>query len=155
MTRRAEPIVRGRDVMSTRIVSIDGMATAREAAARMREERVHSLLVNKRSPADAWGIVSVQDIINGVLIAGLRLPPFMATLATMLAAKGAALRLSENRAVPVDWASDFTKLGTNKIANILPWTMLIALIVVVIAWMIVEQADDRLSTSMPCAIRPP
>jgi CBS domain-containing protein len=34
--------------MSTRIVSIDGMATAREAAARMKEERVHSLLVNKR-----------------------------------------------------------------------------------------------------------
>ena len=72
MTREKEPVVRGRDVMSTRIVSIDGMATAREAAARMREERVHSLLVNKRSPADAWGIVSVQDIINGVLIPGKR-----------------------------------------------------------------------------------
>ena len=72
MTRRTEPIVRGRDVMSTRIVSIDGMATAREAAARMREERVHSLLVNKRYPEDAWGILSVQDIIDGVLIPGKR-----------------------------------------------------------------------------------
>ena len=79
--------------------------------------------------------------LNAGMIAGLRLPPFMATLATMLAAKGAALWLSENRAVPVDWASDFTKLGMNKIANILPWTMLIALIVVVIAWMIVERTS--------------
>ena len=79
--------------------------------------------------------------LNAGMIAGLRLPPFMATLATMLAAKGAALRLSENRAVPVDWASDFTKLGMNKIANILPWTMLIALIVVVIAWVIVERTS--------------
>ena len=56
--------------MSTRIVSIDGMATAREAAARMREERVHSLLVNKRYPANAWGILSVQESIDGVLISG-------------------------------------------------------------------------------------
>ncbi len=79
--------------------------------------------------------------LNAGMIAGLRLPPFMATLATMLAAKGAALWLSENRAVPVDWASDFTKLGMNKIANILPWTMLIALIVVVIAWVIVERTS--------------
>ena len=79
--------------------------------------------------------------LNAGMIAGLRLPPFMATLATMLAAKGAALRLSENRAVPVDWASDFTKLGMNKIANILPWTMLIALVVVFAAWLIIQRSS--------------
>ena len=79
--------------------------------------------------------------LNAGMIAGLRLPPFMATLATMLAAKGAALRLSENRAVPVDWASDFTKLGMNKVGAVLPWTMLIALVVVVIAWVIVERTS--------------
>ena len=79
--------------------------------------------------------------LNAGMISGLRLPPFMATLATMLAAKGVALRLSDNRTVPVDWASDFTKLGMNKIGSVLPWTMLIALIVVVIAWMIVERTS--------------
>ncbi|MES2540936.1 MAG: ABC transporter permease, partial [Pseudomonadota bacterium] len=62
--------------------------------------------------------------LNAGMIAGLRLPPFMATLATMLAAKGAALSLSDNRTVPVDWASDFTALGMNKVANLLPWTIL-------------------------------
>jgi CBS domain-containing protein len=68
MTITSKGIIRGRDVMNTCIISIDGMATAREAAAKMREEKVHSLLVNKRNADDAWGIVSVQDIINGVLI---------------------------------------------------------------------------------------
>ncbi len=72
MSTPSEPIVRGRDVMSSRIVSIDGMATAKEAAALMKAERVHSLLVNKRNADDAWGIVSVQDIINNVLIPAKR-----------------------------------------------------------------------------------
>lgn len=79
--------------------------------------------------------------VNAVLIAGLRLPPFMATLATMLAAKGLALWLSGNRTVSVDWASDFTKLGMNKVAAVLPWTILIALVVVVFAWVIVERTS--------------
>ncbi len=72
MTTESKDIVRGRDVMSNRLVTIDGMATAREAAAMMRVERVHSLLVNKRHENDAWGLVSVQDIINGVLIPNKR-----------------------------------------------------------------------------------
>lgn len=63
-------IIRARDVMSRRIVSIDGMATAKEAAARMRAEKVPSLLVNKRHADDAWGILVVQDFIRGVIIPG-------------------------------------------------------------------------------------
>lgn len=79
--------------------------------------------------------------LNATMIAGLRLPPFMATLATMLAAKGAALWLSNNRTVPVDWSSDFTKLGMNKIANVLPWTILVAVAVVIFAWVIIERTS--------------
>ena len=63
-------IIRARDVMNKRIVSIDGMATAKEAAAKMRSEKVSSLLVNKRHPDDAWGILVVQDFIKGAMIAG-------------------------------------------------------------------------------------
>lgn len=63
-------IVRARDVMHKGIVSIDGMATAREAAAKMRSEKVSSLLVKKRHRDDAWGIVVVQDFITGVIIPG-------------------------------------------------------------------------------------
>jgi len=61
-------IIRARDVMDKRIVSIDGMATAREAAAKMRLEKVSYLLVDKRHIDDAWGIVVVQDFVKGVII---------------------------------------------------------------------------------------
>ena len=63
-------IIRARDVMHKGIVSIDGMATAKEAVAKMRSERVASLLVKKRHTDDAWGIVVVQDFIKGVIIPG-------------------------------------------------------------------------------------
>ncbi len=48
-------IVRARDVMQKKIISIDGMATAKEASVKMRSEKVYSLLVNKRNADDAWG----------------------------------------------------------------------------------------------------
>jgi predicted transcriptional regulator len=63
-------IVQARDVMHKQILPIDGMATAREAADRMRSERVFSLLVKKRHANDAWGILVVQDLIKGVIIPG-------------------------------------------------------------------------------------
>ena len=60
-------VIRARDVMH-KIVYIDGMATAREAAAKMRSEKVYSLLVNKRHADDAWGILVYQDFIKGVIM---------------------------------------------------------------------------------------
>ena len=68
MAAEQNRIVRARDVMSTRIIAIDGMATAKEAAQKMKEENVLSLLVSKRHENDAWGLVAVQDLITGVLI---------------------------------------------------------------------------------------
>lgn len=61
-------LVRARDVMITNVPTIDGMATAREAAALMKKHQVSSILVNKRHEDDAWGLVSVRDLISGVLI---------------------------------------------------------------------------------------
>ena len=63
-------VIRVEDVMERKVVYIDGMATAREAAAKMRSERSRCLLVEKRHADDAWGIVVVQDFIKGVLVAG-------------------------------------------------------------------------------------
>ena len=63
-------IIRARDVMHKQVLSIDGMATAREAAAKMRSEKVYSLLVKKRHADDAWGILVYQDFIKGVTIPG-------------------------------------------------------------------------------------
>jgi predicted transcriptional regulator len=63
-------IVRARDLMHKGVVSIEGMATAREAVAKMRAENVPSLLVEKRHKDDVWGILVVQDLIAGVIIPG-------------------------------------------------------------------------------------
>lgn len=63
-------IIRAKDVLEKSFVFIDGMATAQEAAAKMRSERSRCLLVQKRHDDDAWGIVVIQDFIKGVLVAG-------------------------------------------------------------------------------------
>ncbi|MBP1807238.1 ABC transporter permease [Rubellimicrobium aerolatum] len=79
--------------------------------------------------------------INAGLIVGLRLPPFMATLATMLAARGTSLVVSDRQAVTVDWTSDFTALGMNKIGALVPWTIVAALLVVLVAWHVLERTS--------------
>jgi len=56
------------EVMKKKIVFIDGMATAKEAVELMRSENVEALIVKKRHPQDAYGIVLVHDLIKGVII---------------------------------------------------------------------------------------
>lgn len=63
-------IVRVRDVMHKEVLKIDGMASAREAAAMMRAARVSELLVARRNEDDAWGIVSVMDLVADVVVPG-------------------------------------------------------------------------------------
>jgi CBS domain-containing protein len=64
------PIVQAKDVMRQNVVVIDGMATVREAIAKMRSENITALIVKKRDPRDAWGIVTVPDLVREVIVAG-------------------------------------------------------------------------------------
>jgi len=57
-----------KDVMTHRVVMIDGMATAKDAVEIMRKEKVESLIIKKRHPQDVCGIVYVHDFIKGVII---------------------------------------------------------------------------------------
>ncbi|MEN8200542.1 MAG: CBS domain-containing protein [Thermodesulfobacteriota bacterium] len=70
MSVETPSVIRARDVMYKDIVFIDGMATAGEAAALMRANRISMLLVNKRHEDDAWGIVVIQDFVKGVILPG-------------------------------------------------------------------------------------
>src|SRR5215203_285433 len=54
----------------------------------------------------------VAGLINGGLIARFALQPFVVTLAMLLAARGAALTLSDNAPVMVDFARGFPQFGT-------------------------------------------
>ena len=57
-----------KDVMTNKVIFIDGIATAMEAVELMQAEKAEALIVNKRHPQDAYGIVVVNDFINGVII---------------------------------------------------------------------------------------
>jgi CBS domain-containing protein len=54
--------------MHPEVFSIDGMASVKEAAAMMRSSSATELLVAKRNDDDAWGIVTVMDIVKNVIV---------------------------------------------------------------------------------------
>jgi galactofuranose transport system permease protein len=56
-------------------------------------------------------------VLNGVVIVRLRILPFIATLASMLAAYGSALLLAQRQSVSVSYESGFTDLGQGDIFN--------------------------------------
>ncbi len=66
----AQPIVRVKDVMQKDILSIDGMVTSKEVADTMRNHGVSELLVEKRNDNDAWGMVTISDLIKEVIVPG-------------------------------------------------------------------------------------
>lgn len=72
MNKTGNDIIRSEDVMVRKVAWVNGMATAKEAASIMKAEKVYSLLVEKRHPDDAWGILAVQDLVGGVLVTGRR-----------------------------------------------------------------------------------
>ncbi|MBV9489098.1 MAG: ABC transporter permease [Verrucomicrobia bacterium] len=53
----------------------------------------------------------VIGLLNAVAITRLRIAPFIATLASMLAARGAALLVAHNQSVSVSYDTDFTQVG--------------------------------------------
>jgi ribose/xylose/arabinose/galactoside ABC-type transport system permease subunit len=57
-------------------------------------------------------------VLNGFAIVRLRILPFIATLAAMLAANGSALLLARDQTVSVSYESGFTDLGQGDIFNI-------------------------------------
>nr|WP_287410496.1 CBS domain-containing protein [Pseudodesulfovibrio sp.] len=63
-------IVRVRDVMHPEVLCVDGMASVKDAAAVMRANNIAELLVNKRNEDDAWGIVTVMDLVKDVIVPG-------------------------------------------------------------------------------------
>jgi signal-transduction protein with cAMP-binding, CBS, and nucleotidyltransferase domain len=57
-----------KEVMKTKVVFMDGMATAEEAVEKMKKEDIKTIIIEKRDAQDAYGIVNVHDLIKGVII---------------------------------------------------------------------------------------
>ena len=60
-------IVRVSDVMKTDFVTIDGIATIRDALKKMKTNKTSVLVVNKRHANDEYGLVTAGDIARHVL----------------------------------------------------------------------------------------
>lgn len=83
-------------------------------------------------------------ILNGFFIVGMRIPPFIATLATMLGAKGGALIISGADTIAIDWGSNFTRLGMESVFGLFPWAILIVAAVAIAFWVLLEHSSlDR------------
>jgi CBS domain-containing protein len=59
------------EIMTRDVLTIRGLATVSEAVKRMQEKRVRSLVIEKRHPQDAYGIVTETDVINKVAAYGI------------------------------------------------------------------------------------
>lgn len=57
-----------KDIASDKIFYIDGLDSVRSAVQMMKSNDVRALIIKKRNEADANGIVTVKDIIKGVII---------------------------------------------------------------------------------------
>ncbi len=74
------------------------------------------------------GSAAVFGLVNGLGAARTRMPPFIITLATMLVARGIALRFNEGRPLPIpDSQTVFLSLGNARIFGFLPMPALIML----------------------------
>ncbi len=82
------------------------------AAARLSE---HGVWVGTLG---AVGVGLLVGLINGSIIARFKVQPFIVTLATLLACRGAALNLSDNANVSVEFASGYIDIGQKNIGRV-------------------------------------
>lgn len=56
--------------MRSEFSTVDGMSSAADAAALMRQSGTSEVLVARRSPDDAWGMVTLTDLVKKVVMPG-------------------------------------------------------------------------------------
>ena len=112
--QRDSRVIRVRDIMGPQVHTIDGLATAAEAMATMKQLQISSLVVNRRHDDDELGLITVSDLAREV-ITGDRAPervnvyevmskPALTVRADMLARYAVRLlvRFGVSRALVVD-----------------------------------------------------
>ncbi|WP_313196407.1 ABC transporter permease [Shinella zoogloeoides] len=76
--------------------------------------------------------------LNGFIITKMRIQPFIATLATMLAAYGTGLLLADNQSVSVSYDSGFTTIGQDDFLGF-PIPAWIGIAAYVLGWLVLEK----------------
>jgi CBS domain-containing protein len=63
-------MLKARDIMTSRVVTIQALASVADALDLMRKNKVHELVVERSGSDDAYGIVTDEDIVYNVLAEG-------------------------------------------------------------------------------------
>jgi CBS domain-containing protein len=56
-----------KDLMKSNVITIEPLATLREAMQKMRKHSVKSLVVEKRTDGDAWGLLTYTTILRTIV----------------------------------------------------------------------------------------
>jgi ribose transport system permease protein len=84
--------------------------------------------------ATGLAAATVFGAVNGICAAWTAMPPFIITLATMLIARGLALRFNEGRPIAVPESQEaFLRLGNDRVLGIVPVPVLVMVAAFVIA----------------------
>jgi ribose transport system permease protein len=81
----------------------------------------------------ALAVAAAVGMLNGVMITGGRLPPFIATLATLSIARGLALIVSDGRPLS-GFPSWFRALSSFDLFGVIPLSVLLVLVLYVAGW---------------------
>jgi len=102
-----------------------------------------ALRANTGPLAAAMGAVAAGalcGLINGLLITGLRVVPFIVTLGTMLLVRGAAKGLSDERRIeaPMTWLNDLLRTVRDGNGWLVPWGIWLTLLLAVVVAMTLQ-----------------
>ncbi len=64
-------MTRAKDIMTTNVITIEPNATVGEMLERLRRSGIRSLIVERQSPDDSYGIVTQRDVAYRVVARGL------------------------------------------------------------------------------------
>lgn len=85
-------------------------------------------------------VAALFGAFNGACATKTKMPPFIITLATMLIARGAALRFNEGRPMHIpDAHAAFLALGNGRVAGIVPIPVLVMLVLFAITAVLLHQ----------------
>ena len=107
------------------VLAVGGQEEASRLMGLQADRVKFSVYLGSGGLAAGVGAGLLMGAVSGLLVTRARLLPFIATLATMLAAGGAALLLADNQSVAVSYTSGFTTLGQGDL-GVLPIPCLIA-----------------------------
>jgi CBS domain-containing protein len=63
-------MLKARDIMTNRVITIHSLATVAEALDLMRGNKVHEIVVERSGSDDAYGIITDEDIVYNVIAEG-------------------------------------------------------------------------------------